>query len=171
LIDNLLESVRIESGQHDIRRQSLDLADVIDDAAGMVDALLRQRGQRLERSLQGDLSLQGDALRLTQVFVNLLANAIKFAPEDSVIRIGARREPARLVAWVEDAGPGLPAGAQDSVFERFGRGGVEPAPGGMGLGLAISRSIVERHGGRIGASRTMDGFTRFEIVLPTEPKT
>jgi signal transduction histidine kinase len=168
LIDNLLESVRIESGQLDIRKQSVDLADVIDDAAGMVDALLRQRSQRLHREVEGDTSLQGDALRLTQVFVNLFANANKFAPENSVIRVGARREGAKLIAWVDDAGPGLPPGTQDSIFERFVRGGSEPAPGGMGLGLSLSRSIVQRHGGSIGVSRTTDGFTRFEIVLPTE---
>ena len=64
--------------------------------------------------------------------------------------------------------PGLPPGAQESIFERFVRGGTEPAPGGMGLGLSLSRSIVERHGGSISASRTADGLTRFEIVLPTE---
>jgi PAS domain S-box-containing protein len=168
LIDNLLESVRIESGQLDVRQQSLDLADVIDDAAGMVDALLRQRSQHIERDLQGDLSLHGDALRLTQVFVNLLANASKFAPESTAIRVGARRDTGKIVAWVEDAGPGLPDSAHKSVFERFGRGGVEPAPGGMGLGLAISRSIVQRHGGDISISRTADGYTRFELNLPAE---
>ena len=166
LIDNLLESVRIESGQLDVRQQSLDMADVIEDATGLVDALLRQRSQHIERDLQGDLSLRGDALRLTQVFVNLLANASKFAPEATAIRVGARRDAERIIAWVEDAGPGLPGGAQQSVFERFGRGGVEPAPGGMGLGLAISRSIVQRHGGSIGFSRTTDGYTRVELNLP-----
>jgi signal transduction histidine kinase len=168
LIDNLLESVRIESGQLDVRQQSLDLTDVIDDATGLVDALLRQRSQHIERDLQGDLSLHGDALRLTQVFVNLLANASKFAPEASTIRVNARREDKHIVAAVEDAGPGLPEGAQQSVFERFERGGVEPAPGGMGLGLAISRSIVQRHGGSIVVSRTADGYTRFELSLPVE---
>jgi signal transduction histidine kinase len=169
-IDNLLESVRIESGQLDVRQQSLDLTDVIDDATGLVDALLRQRSQHIQRDLQGDLSLNGDALRLTQVFVNLLANASKFAPESTTIRVGARRDAGRIIAWVEDAGPGLPEGTQKSLFERFERGGVEPAPGGMGLGLAISRSIVQRHGGSIGFSRTADGYTRFELNLPAVPQ-
>jgi signal transduction histidine kinase len=171
LIDNLLESVRIEAGQLDIRRQSIDLTDVIDDAAALVDALLRQRSQHLERDISGDLSLQGDAPRLTQVFVNLLANACKFAPESSSIRISARREERQITVTVDDAGPGLPAGSHENVFERFGRGGVEPAPGGMGLGLAISRSIVERHGGHIGASRTDDGHTRFTLTLPLDLST
>ena len=168
LIDNLLESVRIESGQLDIRRQSIDLNDVIEDAVVTVEALLRQRGQRVERALEGDLACNGDAVRLTQVFVNLLANASKFGPQDSILRIGARRGPEAIDAWVEDAGPGLPEGAQENVFERFSRGGVEPAPSGMGLGLSISRSIVERHGGSLAVSRTDDAHTRFQIHLPLE---
>jgi len=168
LIDNLLESVRIESGLLDIRQQSIDLRDVMDDAVVTVEALLRQRGQHVESTLAEDLSLNGDAVRLTQVFVNLLANASKFGPQDSVIRMGAQRDAGALSAWVEDAGPGLPEGAQENVFERFSRGGVEPAPGGMGLGLSISRSIVERHGGTLTASRTADDHTRFTLTLPAE---
>jgi signal transduction histidine kinase len=170
LIDNLLESVRIEAGQLDIRHQSIDLSEVIEDAIGTVDALLRQRAQRIERALGEDLSLQGDALRLTQVFVNLLANASKFAPQGSSIHVGAGRSAEALSAWVEDQGPGLPEGAAESVFERFSRGGVEPAPSGMGLGLSISRSIVERHGGTLAASRTAEGHTRFTLTIPVEAR-
>jgi signal transduction histidine kinase len=168
LIDNLLESVRIEAGQLDIRRQSIDLGDVIDDAVATVEVLLRQRGQQIAREVAGELPLQGDAIRLTQVFVNLLANASKFAPERSTIRIGAARQGARVEAWVEDAGPGLPDGTHEAVFERFFRGGKEPAAGGMGLGLSISRSIAERHGGTLAAARTADGLTRFTLSLPAE---
>ncbi len=150
LIDNLLESVRIESGQLDVRRQSLELREVIDDARGLVEALLLQRRQTLEVDVPESLTLQGDATRLTQVFVNLIANASKFAPEGTAVRVGARIENQQVTAWVEDSGPGLPEGDAVSIFERFRRGGSqEPEPGGLGLGLWISRSIVERHGGSI----------------------
>jgi signal transduction histidine kinase len=170
LIDNLLESVRIEAGQLDVRRQSIELADVVDDARALVEALLLQRRQPLEVSVPAGLELQGDGTRLTQVFVNLIANASKFAPEGTAVRVGARAEGNQISAWVEDAGPGLPDGDGVSIFERFKRGGTqEPEPGGLGLGLWISRSIVERHGGTITAARTDDGFTRFTITLPTEP--
>ncbi|HYJ40430.1 MAG TPA: ATP-binding protein [Steroidobacteraceae bacterium] len=169
LIDNLLESVRIESGQLDVRRQSIELADVVGDARALVEALLRQRRQSLEVSVPAGLELQGDGTRLTQVFVNLIANASKFAPEDTAVRVGARADGNQISAWVEDAGPGLPDGDAVSIFERFKRGGSqEPEPGGLGLGLWISRSIVERHGGSITAARTDDGYTRFTITLPTE---
>ena len=169
LIDNLLESVRIESGQIDVRRQSIELADVVEDARALVEALLRQRRQPLEVSVPAGLELQGDGTRLTQVFVNLIANASKFAPEGTAVRVGARADGKQISAWVEDAGPGLPDGDAMSIFERFKRGGSqEPEPGGLGLGLWISRSIVERHGGGITAARTDDGYTRFTITLPTE---
>ena len=169
LIDNLLESVRIESGQLDVRRQSIELGDVIEDARVLVDALLHQRRQPLVVDVPEHSSLQGDATRLTQVFVNLIANASKFAPEGSPIRIGARAEAQTLSAWVEDSGPGLPEGDTVGIFERFKRGGAqEPEPGGLGLGLWISRSIVERHGGSITAARTAEGFTRFTITLPID---
>jgi len=171
LIDNLLESVRIESGQLDVRRQSIEIADVVEDARGLVDALLRQRKQPLEVNIEEGLSLQGDAMRLTQVFVNLIANASKFAPEGTPIRIGARAEDGNVSAWVEDSGPGLPEGDTVGIFERFRRGGAqEPEPGGLGLGLWISRSIVERHGGTLTAARSADGFTRFTMALPVEPQ-
>jgi len=168
LIDNLLESVRIEAGQLDIRRQGIELDGVIEDAVATVEPLLRQRGQNIVREVGEELSLQGDAVRLTQVLVNLLANASKFAPEGTPIRIGAGRKQGQVIAWVEDEGPGPPEGALESVFERFSRGGVEPAPSGMGLGLSISRSIAERHGGTLTATRTAEARTRFTLTLPAE---
>ncbi|MEO8020056.1 MAG: ATP-binding protein [Pseudomonadota bacterium] len=171
LIDNLLESVRIESGQVDVRRQTIELADVVEDARVLVEALLRQRQQPLEVQVPEGLELQGDATRLTQVFVNLIANASKFAPEATPIRVGARLDGNLISAWVEDSGPGLPEGDTIGIFERFKRGGSqEPEPGGLGLGLWISRSIVERHGGSISASRTPAGQTRFTLTLPVEPE-
>jgi len=161
--------VRIESGQLDVRRQSIELADVVEDARSLVEALLLQRNQRLEVDVPAELTLQGDATRLTQVFVNLIANASKFSPEGSPVRIGAEAAGILINAWVEDAGPGLPEGDALSIFERFKRGGTqEPEPGGLGLGLWISRSIIERHGGTLNATRTPAGFTRFTLTLPIE---
>jgi K+-sensing histidine kinase KdpD len=168
LIDNLLESVRIESGQLAIRRQSVDLAEVIEDAHTLIGSLLALRRQRLEVALPGELPLvEGDKHRLTQVFVNLLANANKFAPEGSTVRIGCESDGGRLAIWVEDEGPTSPAA--EGLFAPFRRGAEhEPEPGGLGLGLWIVRSIVERHGGTIGLERTAEGRTRFTMVLPVE---
>jgi signal transduction histidine kinase len=168
LIDNLLESVRIESGQLSIRHQAVVLAQVIEDAEDLVAGLLTQRGQTLCHALPPDLpAITGDAQRLTQVVTNLLANASKFGPEDSEILIGAESTDASVALWIEDAGPGVPEMEGQSIFERFYRSAdQEPDPRGLGLGLWIVKSIVERHGGSVAASRTAEGRTRFSVTLP-----
>ena len=168
LIDNLLESVRIESGQLGIRHQSVELRELVEDADALIGALLKQRRQRLVVEIPGDLpNIDGDGPRLTQVLVNLLANASKFAPEDSEVHVGARYEDGVVRTWVEDQGPGVPDAQADSIFQRFYRGPeLEPEPGGLGLGLWIVKSIIDRHGGRIAAQRTAQGHTRFVLDLP-----
>lgn len=168
LIDNLLESVRIESGQLGIRAQRVELAGVVEDAADMVAGLLTQRGQRLEVTLPPALpAVTGDATRLTQVLVNLLANANKFGPQDSVIHVGAEAVAGQVRVWVEDEGPGMPDADTAVIFERYYRAAdAEPEPRGLGLGLWIVKSIVERHGGQVAAARTPQHRTRFTINLP-----
>ena len=181
LIDNLLESVRIESGQDSIRSRPVPLDEVVEEAVEMTAPLLAQRGQAVEIELPYPLPpVRGDAPRLTQVFVNLLANANKFAPPQSVVRVGGAVEGGRIALWVEDEGPGLPGGGAGSgaLFDRFvrvagdpGEGGEaeEPETGGMGLGLWIVRSIVERHGGTVEAGPGGGGRgTRMRVVLPLE---
>ena len=168
LIDNLLESVRIESGQLGIRHQSVSAAELIEDAQALIGALLNQRRQQLLVDIPEELPrIDGDGPRLTQVFVNLLANASKFAPEDSSINVGASAQDSTLAIWVEDTGPGVPQIESGSIFDRFHRGPEqEPEPGGLGLGLWIVKSIIDRHGGTITATRTETGKTRFEVRLP-----
>jgi len=168
LIDNLLESVRIESGQLSIRTQPLALRDVVRDAGELVAGLLAQRHQALEVVIPDDLpEIVGDAPRLTQVFVNLLANANKFGPEGRPIRIIMERVGAEVRASVEDEGPGVADPERGSIFERFYRAAdQEPEPRGLGLGLWIVKSIVDRHGGQVTAERTADGRTRFIVSLP-----
>jgi len=170
LIDNLLESVRIESGQLGIRHQSVALAEVVEDARALVRPLLAQRRQTLNVTLPEDLPLlAGDKPRLTQVFVNLLANANKFAPEDSTVRIGAAARPGQVLAWVEDEGPGPAASDGEALFARFQRGGgAEPEAAGLGLGLWLVKSIIDRHSGSVAFERTAAGRTRFTLILPAE---
>jgi signal transduction histidine kinase len=168
LIDNLLESIRIESGQLGIRRQAVSLAQVVEDAQDLIAGLLAQRRQVLRLALPDGLPvIAGDSQRLTQVVTNLLANASKFGPEDSEIVIGAEREGDHVSVWVDDAGPGVPEHAGASIFERFYRAAdQEPNPRGLGLGLWIVKSIVDRHGGSVAAGRSSDGHTRFSVTLP-----
>jgi len=173
LIDNLLESVRIESGQLGIRHQSVDLTEVVEDAQELIGSLLTLRHQTLEVRLPEGLPyIEGDKTRLTQVFVNLLANANKFAPEGSTVHIGAEVADQHVLTWVEDEGAGPDTGESEAIFARFQRGsGEEPEPGGLGLGLWIVKSIIDRHAGSIALTRTEQGRTRFTITLPIEVTT
>ena len=168
LVDNLLESVRLESGEGSIRRGPVFLDDVIEEAQELIVPLLRQRGQRIEVDLPHPLpSLEGDHERLVQLLVNLLANASKFSPEGTRIGIavsGGVEASIRLT--VEDEGPGLPENAEESIFDRFYRAG-EPDPGGMGLGLWIVKSIAERHGGTVEGRSLPGRGSRFTLTLPS----
>ncbi len=172
LIDNLLESVRIESGQLSLRSQQVELEAVVREAVELLAPLLEQQQLQIKVDLAAlqDRPVSGDAQRLQQVFVNLLANAIKFAPTGSSIYLGGTCNATTLSIWVEDEGPGVPPGDSNLLFERFRRGEQsEPDSPGLGLGLWIVRSIVERHAGSVHVERTAQSRTRFVIVLPLAP--
>ncbi|KAB2950982.1 MAG: HAMP domain-containing histidine kinase, partial [Thermoanaerobaculia bacterium] len=165
LIDNLLESVRIESGQLAIRRVEVDLEEVFEDAVAMTRALAGRRRQRLEIELpHPPPALSGDPQRLGQLLVNLLSNASKYGPEGSALRLGAAERDGRVELWVEDEGPGFAEPAARAAA-RFRRGPSEPRQEGSGLGLWICRSILERHGGELEVTRT-EGRTRVTARLP-----
>jgi signal transduction histidine kinase len=168
LIDNLLESVRIEAGQLSIRQQPVDLSEVVSDAYDLIAPLLLQRQLRVEIDTPAiSVLVRGDAQRLGQVFVNLLANAAKFSPENSTIRVGGQPVGTQIEVWVEDEGQGVAGASSGVIFERFQRGSeTEPDAPGLGLGLWIVKSIIERHGGSIRVERTASQRTRFSIMLP-----
>ncbi len=169
LIDNLLESVRIEAGRVVLRRQAVHLDEIVEDAVEMVRPLADQRGQAIDIALPHPLPVVvGDGPRLVQVFVNLLANAGKFAPDRTTIRVGGEVAAGVVTLFVEDEGPGWSEDVEPQLFEPFVRGtGDEPKSSGVGLGLYIAKSIVERHGGTIDA-RSGSGRTRVAVKLPLE---
>lgn len=170
LVDNLLESTRIEAGEESLRRQSVALDEVVEEAIELIAPLVEQRKQKLQVHLPYPLpAVVGDGPRLVQVFVNLLANANKFAPVESTITVGGSVSETEIEIWVADEGPGLPPGLGEEIFQRFLRSGEEePEASGMGLGLFIVKSIVDRHGGRVEALSHNRG-TRMRVILPREP--
>jgi two-component system sensor histidine kinase KdpD len=107
-----------------------------------------------------------DATLIERVLFNLLENAGKYTPEGTTIRIGAELAGNELVVSVTDGGPGVPASQRAAVFEKFTRGSRESATPGVGLGLAISRAIVEAHHGRMWVDDAADGGARFAFTLP-----
>ncbi|MBS0456169.1 MAG: PAS domain-containing protein [Proteobacteria bacterium] len=169
LVENLLDSVRIESGEMRLRRQPVDLLAVVKDAVDLIRPLIDQREQRVELSLTPGPMLTGDPQRLFSVLVNLLANANKFAPDATTIRVETQWTADQATVWVEDEGPGLPPmGANTDLFAPFKRSPQEePSQRGTGLGLAIVYAIVTAHGGvvRVAPSRAQSG-ARIGLTLP-----
>ncbi len=109
----------------------------------------------------------GDEQRLTQVLVNLLSNADKFSPNDGTITAGIHMTPRHVRVYVADEGPGIPPEHADQLFEPFFRGDAAAAGiAGAGIGLALCRSIIEAHGGRIGFENVRPG-ARFWFELPS----
>ncbi|MES2170831.1 MAG: ATP-binding protein, partial [Actinomycetota bacterium] len=117
----------------------------------------------LEGSGQGEVVM--DAERVTQAWVQLVANAAKYSPEGSTVLIGSRVSPGEVEFWVSDTGPGIPPAARERIFERFGRVDQSRGSSGSGLGLAIVRAIVIAHGGRV-TLISSDTGSRFGLVIP-----
>ena len=167
LVDNLLDMTRLEAGAVVPSRQW----HVVEELVG--SAITRVSGDLGDRSVQtevpADLPLVSvDGLLLEQVLVNLLENAARYTPAGSPIEVTARKAGGSIELRVADHGPGLPAGTEEKVFEKFFRGTARPdGRRGVGLGLAISRGIVEAHDGRIIARNRPGGGAEFVITLPT----
>jgi two-component system sensor histidine kinase KdpD len=165
LVSNLLDMARLQEGGIQLRREWQPLEEVVGTALQSRSGLLARHTVRVD--LPPDLPLlEIDAVLMERVFCNLLENAAKYTPPASVIGISARQENERVAIAVEDNGPGLPPGREDSLFEKFTRGRDESAVNGVGLGLAIVRAIVEAHGGTVKAENRPEGGARFVITLP-----
>ena len=154
LVNQVLDLAKIESGHADWQVEQVALQDVIEQAVAATGQLLEKRGIRLEQQLPAEpVCVRADRDRLVQVLVNLLSNAAKFAPEkDGLVRLVLTRQPTQAHLCIADNGPGIAEDELELVFEKFhqvaGGGGK---PSGTGLGLPISRRIVEHLGGRIWA--------------------
>jgi len=163
LVQNLLEMTRLEAGV-EVRKEWHALEEVVGVALSRLELTLRDRPVRTE--LAKDLPLVPmDEVLIEQVLINLLENAAKHTPPGTEIDVRAWAEEGQAVVEVGDRGPGLAPGEEDRIFEKFYRGS-RPQARGAGLGLAISRAIVEAHGGRIWALNRPEGGAAFRFVLP-----
>lgn len=164
-VNNLLDMARLQAGAVKLNRQWQPLEEVVGSALQTVRSLTA--GHTIQVRLPEHLPLLAfDAVLIERVLSNLLENALKYTPADSTITIGAQQVDDQVRVWVEDDGPGLPAGREEGLFEKFERGQKESATPGVGLGLAIARAIVEAHGGRIHAENRAGGGARFVFTLP-----
>ena len=169
LVDDLLDASRIARGKVEITKQLLDFADVVDDATEMVTPLLRQRGQAIDVSMAPDLWVFGDSDRLAQVTANLLHNAAKYSEKGSRIALSGAREGPHVVLTMRDHGIGIERARLAAIFEPFVQApqALDRAQGGLGLGLAIARALVDLHGGNIAVQSDGAGTgSTFTVRLP-----
>ena len=169
LTDDLLDISRIQVDQLQLQPEHVDLRQLVNDVASRYREQLAER-HRLELDLPAaPCPIVADASRLEQVLVNLLANAVKYSPDGGAIAVALRHEDAGALILVRDKGIGLPPGAAETIFTPFDRGANARGIPGMGLGLSICRSIVERHGGRIWAESGGEGCgTTLSVWLPDD---
>jgi len=169
LVNDLLDVAKIESSVGTINLERSDLRLLVRSVAGELSPLLGRRQQVLDLQLPSyPLRAKVDPKRFEQVMRNVLANAIKFSPEDSCITVfGEQTDAGELHLAISDQGPGIPPAELEKIFEAFVQSSqTKDGSGGTGLGLAISRKIVEAQGGHIHASNAAAGGAVFHIHLP-----
>ncbi|MBN2248151.1 MAG: HAMP domain-containing protein [Coriobacteriia bacterium] len=168
LTQSIMELSRLETGSAPFAFGVLDAAGPVGTAVESSRALMESTGHALEASLQTDLTVNADADRLMQAVGNLLSNAARYTPEGGTVRVRLLRDGAEAVIEVADSGMGVAEDDRERVFTRFWR--ADPArnraSGGLGIGLAVVREIVERHGGRVGVHGSDLGGAAFVIRLP-----
>jgi signal transduction histidine kinase/CheY-like chemotaxis protein len=166
LINEVLDLAKIEAGKIELRRQSLDLPDVVGEVVTSLASLSQRKSLDLTVAVP-HLRVHADRVRLRQITTNLLSNAIKFTPAGGQIFISARRIGPDIAISVADTGPGIAPADQERVFEEFQQAGDQEAgAAGTGLGLALTRRLVEAHGGRVELESAVGHGAKFTVHLP-----
>ena len=169
LINNLLDVTRIERGTLTLHMEEVDLAASVHQA--VQDARFSAQAKRISLSSSGeekDCKVVGDAVALREITNNLLSNAIKYSPEGGDIHVTFAKQEGKYVVSVKDTGYGIPKSALPNLFTKFYRvhGGLDSGSTGTGLGLFISKSIAERHGGTISVQSEEGAGSTFTFIIP-----
>jgi two-component system sensor histidine kinase KdpD len=165
LLKNLLDMMRLEAGAVQLNKRWHSLDEIIGAALARMEGRLREH--TVNTSFPVDLpTVLVDGVFLEQVIINLVENAVKYAPSETPIDLSASSNGREVVVEVADRGPGIAVGEESRIFDKFHRG-KSAREGGVGLGLTICRGIVEAHGGRIWAENRTGGgaLIRFSIPL------
>jgi PAS domain S-box-containing protein len=178
LIDDLLDVSRITRGTLELRRETIELATVINTAVEASQPMIEQNEQELTVKMPPDpIYLDGDSVRLAQVFLNLLNNASKYSRQpgnSGKIRLSVSREDSKAVVSIRDSGMGIASSMLGKVFDMFTQVGRESghSEGGLGIGLALAKRLVEMHGGTVDAySEGLGKGSEFVVRLPVQKGT
>lgn len=168
LIGDLVDVASIDAGVLSVVREAGDLTPLVVEAVDGFRSLAAARGVSLDAEIgPGSVLLAFDPARILQLLANLLSNAVKFTPKGGRIVVSLRRADDEVVISVSDTGPGIPSDQLEAVFGRFVQVTKNDSRG-VGLGLYISRSIVQGHGGRIWAENRPAGGATFSFTLPVD---
>jgi len=174
LVNQVLDMAKIEAGHAEWHNSPVDMPELLAQALQTMQETFRERGVQLRLDAQPTPTptVMADADRITQVVINLLSNAVKFAPRQTgVVDVRLRAAQGGVTVEVQDNGPGIAPDQQDMVFEKFRQVGDEAyRPGGTGLGLPISRQIVEHFGGRMWLTSTLGQGACLAFYLPHQPE-
>lgn len=165
LVDDLFEFAQLDAGVIEAGRERLELSEVVGRAVAACDGQATLKGLHLRTEL-GEAGRAQCSPRLTRALQNLLANAIRHTPSDGTVTVAARVDERSIEVAVQDTGEGMDSETAARVFEPFWRGDAARTSPGTGLGLALTKRIVESLGGEIVVDAELSGGARFEITLP-----
>jgi signal transduction histidine kinase len=166
MLTQLLAQNQMETGPLDLLNEPVNLAEVAHRAAEAARVLTLEKGQKLRAQLPAVIPYEGDASQLERAILLLLDNAYRHTPAGTTITLSGRTSGSNIVLAVHDTGPGILYEEQEAIFRRFHRGSRGARGSGLGLGLAMARSIVEAHGGRLSVDSAPGAGTTFFITLP-----
>ena len=167
MVEGLLQVAKLEAGAQPMAHDPVGAADLVRGAIAALDVQAKEAGVSFDIHTD-PLPVVGDADRLSQLFINVLDNAVKHSPRGSSVQVVGERANGEVIVRVRDQGTGLPVGTEMQLFARFWRGD-NAARNGAGLGLAIAQAIAQAHGGSIEARSVPDGGAEFAIRLPAAP--
>lgn len=169
MVNGILDFTKLGANRLELRLSPVDLSELIEDVVVSLRELAAQSNVQLTmRAPDGPAELSADPLRVRQVLINLIGNAIKFSQGRGKIEVGLKREPDAYVLYVKDEGIGIDPKDLDKIFHTFAQvdQGDTRKYGGTGLGLSISKSLVELHGGRIWVESELGHGATFHVQLP-----
>ncbi|MBN1936481.1 MAG: GAF domain-containing sensor histidine kinase [Anaerolineae bacterium] len=168
MVNDFLEWARLESGRIRMEEKPVDMRQVIQDTAAIIEPQAQEHGITVVQDLpEGTMTVIGDEARLKQILVNLASNGVKYNKDEGRLNIIARIEGGNLSVAVQDTGVGIPEDSLDKLFQRFYRvPGTEHIVRGTGLGLNIAKSLIEAQGGKMDVESTVGEGTTFTITMP-----
>jgi signal transduction histidine kinase len=173
LVREILHLSKLESGAFRLEKEVLNVRDVAADAIRTFTLQALEKNVKLTLSADEiNTRIEADKEQLIWLLNNLISNALRYSPEGSTISIDCREGNEEIITTVADEGPGIPDEALQTIFDKFVQiqHGDELTPGSVGLGLAISKEVVEAHGGRLWAESEVGKGSRFIFTLPMSKK-